>query len=134
MSVLAPGVRDRSFKTVFRGYDRASVRAALDAAVKALEALEADVARLREQQADAMREMDRIIVPVLNRNQHQGSAIADNDLGIAGADRRALMLQHDGRFGIGADIDDQVVENCALAAGAEDVQQHGLVQLDASRH
>ena len=60
MSVLAPGVRDRSFKTVFRGYDRASVRAALDTAVKALEALEADVARLREQQAD--RVLDRVDV------------------------------------------------------------------------
>ena len=60
ISVGAPGVRDRSFKIVFRGYDPPSVRAALDAGVIALEALEADLVRLREQQAEALREMDRM--------------------------------------------------------------------------
>jgi DivIVA domain-containing protein len=87
MSVLAPGVRDRSFRTVFRGYDRASVRAALDAAVKALEALEADVARLREQQADAMREMDRM--GELERSLLRSCVAAEEDARVrCGAARR----------------------------------------------
>ena len=87
MSVLAPGVRDRSFKTVFRGYDRVSVRAALDAAVKALEALEADVARLREQQADAMREMDRM--GELERSLLRSCVAAEEDARVrCGAARR----------------------------------------------
>jgi DivIVA domain-containing protein len=87
MSVLAPGVRDRSFKTVFRGYDRASVRAALDAAVKALKALEADVARLREQQADAMREMDRM--GELERSLLRSCVAAEEDARVrCGAARR----------------------------------------------
>jgi len=87
MSVLAPGVRDRSFKTVFRGYDRTSVRAAVDAAVKALEALEADVARLREQQADAMREMDRM--GELERSLLRSCVAAEEDARVrCGAARR----------------------------------------------
>jgi DivIVA domain-containing protein len=85
--VLAPGVRDRSFRTVFRGYDRASVRAALDAAVKALEALEADVAGLREQQADAMREMDRM--GELERSLLRSCVAAEEDARVrCGAARR----------------------------------------------
>jgi DivIVA domain-containing protein len=87
MSVVASGVRDRSFRTVFRGYDRWDVRAALDDAAAAFEALEADVARLREQQADAMREMDRM--GELERSLLRSCVAAEEDARVrCGAARR----------------------------------------------
>ncbi len=60
MSVLALGVRDRSFKTVLGGFDAAAVRAALDAAATAFETLEAEIVSLRQQHADALRDIDRM--------------------------------------------------------------------------
>jgi cell division initiation protein len=87
MSVLAPGVRDRSFRTVFRGYDPASVRAALDAAVTAFEALEADVTRLKEQHVDALREIDRM--GELERSLLRSCVAAEEDARVrCGAARR----------------------------------------------
>ena len=87
MSALAPGVRDRSFRTVLRGYDPASVRAALDAAAAAFEALEADIARLREQQAGMLREMDRM--GELERSLLRSCVAAEEDARVrCGAARR----------------------------------------------
>ena len=87
ISVGAPGVRDRSFKIVFRGYDPPSVRAALDAGVIALEALEADLVRLREQQAEALREMDRM--GELERSLLRSCVAAEEDARVrCGAARR----------------------------------------------
>jgi DivIVA domain-containing protein len=87
MSVLAPGVRDRSFRTVFRGYDPASVRTALDAAVTAFEELEEEMARLREQQAEAVREMDRM--GELERSLLRSCVAAEEDARVrCGAARR----------------------------------------------
>ena len=60
MSVLALGVRDRSFKTVLGGFDAAAVRAALDAAATEFETLETEIVSLRQQHADALREIDRM--------------------------------------------------------------------------
>jgi hypothetical protein len=87
MPVLAPGVRGRSFKTVFRGYEPVSVCAALDGAGRAFEALERDVARLREQHAEAMREMDRM--GELERSLLRSCVAAEEDARVrCGAARR----------------------------------------------
>jgi DivIVA domain-containing protein len=87
MSVLAPGVRDRSFRTAFRGYDPAAVRAALDAAATAFEALEEDMARLRKEQAEAVREMDRM--GELERSLLRSCVAAEEDARVrCGAARR----------------------------------------------
>ena len=87
MSVLAPGVRDRSFRTVLRGYDPGDVRAALDAAAAAFEALETEVGRLREQHAEAAREMDRM--GELERSLLRSCVAAEEDARVrCGAARR----------------------------------------------
>ena len=45
-----------------------------------------------------------------------------------------LMLQHDGGSGVGADVQDKMVEDRGLTARAEDVHDHRLVQLCAGWH
>src|SRR4051812_18504409 len=60
MAVLASSVRDRSFRTTMGGFDPDAVRSALAAAATSFEQLQADIAQLREQQATALHEIDRI--------------------------------------------------------------------------
>jgi hypothetical protein len=60
MSVQATRVRERSFKMVLGGADPESVRTALDAAAAAFERLQAEIADLRQQHANALHEIDRM--------------------------------------------------------------------------
>lgn len=87
MSVMAAGVRQRSFKTVLGGFDPDGVRAALDAAATAFERLKTETAQLRQQHAEALREIDRI--SELERSLLRSCVAAEEDARIrCGAARR----------------------------------------------
>jgi hypothetical protein len=87
MSVMAAGVRDRSFRMVIGGAEPESVRAALEAAAVAFEALEGEIAHLREQHAEALRQLDRM--GELERSLLRSCVAAEEDARIrCGAARR----------------------------------------------
>ena len=87
MSVLAARVRERSLKWVLGGADPARVRAALDVAASAVEALERDIDLLRQQHADALGQIDRI--GELERSLLRSCVAAEEDARIrCGAARR----------------------------------------------
>ena len=60
MSVVASGARERSFRTVLGGFDPEAVRAAVVAAATECERLEAEIALLTQQHADALGAIDRM--------------------------------------------------------------------------
>jgi len=87
MSMVATGVRERSFRTVIGGFDPEAVRAALDGAATACERLDAEIALLKEQQAGAVREIDRM--SELERSLLRSCVAAEEDARIrCGAARR----------------------------------------------
>src|SRR4051812_720850 len=87
MAVLASSVRDRSFRTTMGGFDPDAVRSALAAAATSFEQLQADIAQLREQQATALHEIDRIAE--LERSLLRSCVAAEEDARIrCGAARR----------------------------------------------
>jgi cell division initiation protein len=87
MSVLAPGMRDRTFRTVLGGFDPEGVRGALESAAIEFDRLGAEIAHLRQQQADAHREIDRI--GELERSLLRSCVAAEEDARIrCGAARR----------------------------------------------
>ena len=87
MSVRAPGVRDRSFKTCSADTTQPAYAPRWMRRACALEALEADLARLREQQAEALREMDRM--GELERSLLRSCVAAEEDARVrCGAARR----------------------------------------------
>ena len=87
MSVVATGVRERSFRTVIGGFDPEAVRTALDGAATECERLDAEIALLKEQQAGAVREIDRM--SELERSLLRSCVAAEEDARIrCGAARR----------------------------------------------
>jgi cell division septum initiation protein DivIVA len=87
MSVVATGVRERSFRTVIGGFDPEAVRAALDGAATECERLDAEIALLKEQQAIAVGEIDRM--SELERSLLRSCVAAEEDARIrCGAARR----------------------------------------------
>src|SRR5215218_8969230 len=87
MPVVATGVRERSFRTVIGGFDPEAVRTALDGAATECERLDAEIALLKEQQAGAVREIDRM--SELERSLLRSCVAAEEDARIrCGAARR----------------------------------------------
>ena len=85
--MVATGVRERSFRTVIGGFDPEAVRTALDGAATECERLDAEIALLKEQQAGAVREIDRM--SELERSLLRSCVAAEEDARIrCGAARR----------------------------------------------